>query len=54
MTLPMLPENHIVVFNDHTIRRVFIDDLWWFSVIDVNQIVFIKTFAKRHSRLPLR
>ena len=30
-------ENHIVVFNDRTIRRVFIDDAWWFSVIDVIQ-----------------
>jgi hypothetical protein len=27
------PENHIVVFNDRTIRRVFIDDAWWFSII---------------------
>ena len=31
------PENHIVVFNDRTIRRVFIEDAWWFSVIDVIQ-----------------
>ena len=31
------PDNHIVVFNDRTIRRVFIDDFWWFSVIDVIQ-----------------
>ena len=37
MTLPLVPENHIVVFNDRTIRRVFMDDLWWFSVIDVIQ-----------------
>ena len=37
MNSPLVPENHIVVFNDRTIRRVFIDDLWWFSVIDVIQ-----------------
>ena len=30
-------DNHIVVFNDRSIRRVFVDDLWWFSVIDVIQ-----------------
>jgi hypothetical protein len=28
-------ENHIVVFNDHKIRRTFHNDEWWFSVIDV-------------------
>lgn len=37
MNSPLVAENHIVVFNDRTIRRVFIDDLWWFSVIDVIQ-----------------
>ncbi len=37
MSSPLVPENHIVVFNDRTIRRIFIDDLWWFSVIDVIQ-----------------
>lgn len=25
MSLPLVPEDHIVVFNDWTIRRVFID-----------------------------
>lgn len=33
----MVVENHIVVFNDHKIRRVFVDDAWWFSVVDVIQ-----------------
>jgi DNA-damage-inducible protein D len=31
------PDNHIVVFNDRSIRRIFVDDLWWFSVIDIIQ-----------------
>ena len=35
MSTLLTPENHIVVFNDYKIRRVFIDDAWWFSVIDV-------------------
>lgn len=29
--------NHIIVFNDNKIRRVYLDDAWWFSVIDVIQ-----------------
>lgn len=33
----MNQENAIVIFNERTIRRVFIDDAWWFSVIDVVQ-----------------
>lgn len=33
----MSQENAIVVFNERTIRRVFVDDAWWFSVIDVIQ-----------------
>lgn len=37
MPAPTTPENHIVVFSDQKIRRVFIDDAWWFSVIDVIQ-----------------
>ena len=37
MNTHAIPGNHIVVFNDHKIRRVFVDDTWWFSVIDVIQ-----------------
>ena len=37
MSIPTMPENHIIVFNDHMIRRIFIDDAWWFSIIDVIQ-----------------
>jgi DNA-damage-inducible protein D len=31
----MLPENHIVVFKNQEIRRVFYENAWWFSVVDV-------------------
>jgi len=34
-----IPENHIVVFSDQKIRRVFLKDAWWFSVIDVIHIL---------------
>ena len=27
--------NHIVIFNDHKIRRVFHEGAWWFVVIDI-------------------
>jgi DNA-damage-inducible protein D len=33
----LYPENHIIVFADNKIRRTFMDDAWWFSVIDVIQ-----------------
>jgi prophage antirepressor-like protein len=29
------PENYMVVFNDHTIRRVFHNNEWWFVIVDV-------------------
>src|SRR4026208_1066757 len=29
------PENHLVVFSDHTIRRVFHNNEWWFVIVDV-------------------
>lgn len=31
----VLPENHIVIFSDHTIRRVFHNNEWWFVISDV-------------------
>jgi hypothetical protein len=46
MNMPTKPENHIVVFSDHTIRRVFVDDAWWFSVIDVIQTLTDSTNAR--------
>ncbi len=46
MNMPTTPENYIVVFGDHTIRRVFVDDAWWFSVIDVIQTLTDSTNAR--------
>ena len=35
MSKEMRPENHIVIFNDKKIRRTLVDNVWWFSVVDV-------------------
>ena len=35
MTKQILPENNIIVFNDHNIRRTMHEDEWWFSIIDI-------------------
>lgn len=32
-------DNHVVVFKDQKIRRVFHEDKWWFSVIDVIEVL---------------
>ena len=29
------PEKHIVVFSDVKIRRIFHEEAWWFSVVDI-------------------
>lgn len=42
----MNQENTIVIFNERTIRRVFIDDAWWFSVIDVVQTLTDSTNSR--------
>ena len=33
------PENHIAVFQESTIRRVWHNEEWWFSVVDVCAIL---------------
>lgn len=30
-----IPENHLVVFQEHNIRRTWHNQEWWFSVVDV-------------------
>ena len=35
MSIPVVPENHIAVFKDHSIRRAFHDNAWWFVIVDV-------------------
>lgn len=39
MSVPKVAENHIVVFSDQKIRRVFHDEEWWFSIIDVISVL---------------
>ncbi len=31
----MSSDNHIIVFKNNKIRRVFHENVWWFSIIDV-------------------
>ncbi len=35
MIQKLITENHIVVFNNHKIRRIFHENAWWFVVTDV-------------------
>jgi hypothetical protein len=35
MSKKMISENHIVIFNDKKIRRVFHENAWWFVVTDI-------------------
>jgi DNA-damage-inducible protein D len=39
MKKKVIPENHVVVFNDHKIRRVFHENTWWFVVLDVVSVL---------------
>ena len=41
-------ENHIVVFNDIKIRRIFHENEWWFSVIDVIRLLSESHNARRY------
>ncbi len=46
MSKDVQDKNHIIVFNDRKIRRTFIEDAWWFSVIDVVQALTDTTNAR--------
>ncbi len=35
MNKKMLPENHIVVFDDRKIRKIFHENAWWFVLTDI-------------------
>lgn len=35
----LITNDHIVVFNDHKIRRTLFNDEWWFSVTDVIKVL---------------
>jgi DNA-damage-inducible protein D len=41
-------ENHIVVFNDQNIRRIFHKGLWWFSIIDVVGVLSASSNPRRY------
>lgn len=48
MNVPAIPENHIVVFNDQKIRRVFHNEEWWFSIVDVINVLSSSRNPKRY------
>jgi len=48
MNVPAIPENHIVVFNDQKIRRVFHNEEWWFSIVDVISVLSSSNNPKRY------
>lgn len=37
--LPGKPENHLVVFQEKSIRRTWHNEAWWFSIIDVVSVL---------------
>ena len=45
---PSEPANHIAVFQEKTIRRVWHENAWWFSVIDVVGILSETAIPKRY------
>lgn len=59
MKQTLSPKNHLVVFNDRTIRRIFHNDEWWFVITDiisvltdsVNPALYIKAMRRRDPEL---
>lgn len=39
MNKNIVAENHIIVFSDQKIRRIFHNDEWWFSIIDIISVL---------------
>lgn len=35
MSKEITPDNHIIIFKDHNIRRIFHENAWWFVIADV-------------------
>lgn len=48
MNIPASPENHIVVFSDQKIRRIFHNEEWWFSIIDVVSVLSGSSNPRRY------
>lgn len=42
------PENHLVIFQEKNIRRVWHENAWWFSVIDVVGVLSDSNNANRY------
>ena len=55
---PDKPENHLVVFQEKAIRRIWHNEEWWFSVVDAVGVLIdstdVKQYIKKmHSRDPM-
>lgn len=59
MTTNIIPTDHIIVFNDHNIRRTLHNNEWWFAIQDIitvltnssNPTVYIKAMRRRDPEL---
>ncbi|HEX4044591.1 MAG TPA: BRO family protein [Gammaproteobacteria bacterium] len=62
MNKETMPDNHIIIFNDYAIRRVFHENAWWFVILDVIAILsdsaqpsgYLKDMRKRDRELNKR
>jgi len=43
-----MKENKIAVFQGKQIRKIFLNDAWWFSVIDVIAVLTDSSIPKRY------
>ena len=59
LSLPGIPENHIVVFQEKAIRRVWHNEEWWFAIVDVVSVLtdsvqpdgYVKDLRRRDKEL---
>ena len=57
--LPDLPENHLVVFQEKAIRRIWHNEDWWFAIVDVVAVLtdsvqpegYVKDLRRRDKEL---
>lgn len=58
-TSSVLPENHLAVFQEKTIRRTWHNEQWWFAIVDVVAILtdsvqpegYVKDLRRRDKEL---
>ena len=48
MSKKIIPANHIIIFDDHNIRRDFYEGEWWFSVVDIIAALSGSTNPRRY------